>query len=61
MDKIKLIMRFKSGAEYCFECDKYTLKTIGDELLYFSYEGGVGECPIFYRGEDIESIARIGE
>ena len=61
MDKAKMIMVFKSGRECHFECDNYSLiKTKdGNEIYEFSYKGGIGECPIFYRGQDIESIIRI--
>lgn len=52
-------MVFKSGKEYHFRCKSYTLEkfSVSGELFSFSYEGGVGECPIFFRTEDIESIA----
>ena len=59
-DKFKMIMTFKSGKVYHFECDKYTLKVTGDnEISFFSFEGAIGECPIYFRGEDVESIARV--
>lgn len=54
----RLIVRFKSGKEYKFKCKSFKIEKFSStgELANFSYEGGIGECPIYFRIEDIESI-----
>lgn len=56
MEKIRMV--FKSGKEYNFLCKSYTIEkfSLSGELCRFSFEGGVGECPIFFKVSDIESI-----
>ena len=55
----QITMVFKSGKEYSFSCESYKIERFayGGGLANFSYEHGVGICPIFYRVDDIESIA----
>lgn len=55
----KMTMVFKSGKEYRFKCKTYSMETLSatGSLWSFSYEGGVGECPVYFKTEDIESIA----
>lgn len=55
----QITMVFKSGKEYSFSCENYKLERLayGGGLYNFSYEHGVGICPIYYKDEDIESIA----
>ena len=57
----KINMRFKSGKECIFECESYALEksSLSGELMGFSYKGGVGECPVFFRVGDIESISEF--
>lgn len=59
----ELIMRLKSGREFRFKCEEYTIETfeLNGMLSEFSYKGGVGECPIFFQREDVECIAIIGK
>lgn len=59
----EIIMRFKSGREFRFKCEEYTIEKYGlnGTLLEFSYKGGVGECPIYFQSEDVECIAIIGK
>lgn len=59
----EIVMRLKSGREFRFKCEEYTIKTFKPTgtLSEFSYEGGVGECPIYYELPDIECIAIIGK
>lgn len=59
----EIIMRFKSGREFRFKCEEYTIKTFKPTgtLSEFSYKGGVGECPIYYQIPDVECIAIIGK
>lgn len=58
-----IIMRLKSGREFRFQCEEYTIKTSGlvRTLSEFSYKGGVGECPVYFQEQDIECIAVIGK
>ncbi len=58
-----IVMRLKSGREYKFKCEEYTIETlkIDGSLSEFSYKGGVGECPIYFQREDVECIAIIGK
>jgi len=59
----EIIMRLKSGREFRFKCEEYTIKTfkIDGTLSDFSYKGGVGECPVYFQAQDIECIAVIGK
>lgn len=59
----QITMSFKSGKEYSFSCESYTIDRFvyNGGLANFSYKGGVGMCPIFYRADDIESIAVLKE
>ena len=57
----EIIVKFKSGKEYRFKCEYYRIETRFGELFSFSYEGGIGECPIYFKTEDIESIAKVIE
>ena len=59
----QITMRFKSGKEYNFQCESYETIRGGftGDLINFSYEGGIGTCPVFYRIDDIESIAVLIE
>ena len=56
-----IMMRLKSGREFRFKCEEYTIKTFKPTgtLSEFSYKGGVGECPIYFQELDIECIAII--
>lgn len=57
----EIVMRLKSGREFRFKCEEYTIKTFKPTgtLSDFSYKGGVGECPIYFQAQDIECIAII--
>lgn len=57
----KVILRLKSGREFEFECESYSLQTfkLDDRLCDFTYKGGVGECPIYFNPNDVEAIAVI--
>lgn len=57
----KVNIRFKSGKECVFECKDYSLEksSLTGELFSFSYKGGVGECPVFFKVGDIESISEF--
>ena len=57
----KVNVRFKSGKDCVFECERYVLEksSLTGDLFKFSYEGGVGECPVFFKVGDIESISEF--
>lgn len=59
----KIILRLKSGREFKFECESYTLRTLNldGRLCDFNYEGGVGECPIWFNPDDVEAIVVVRE
>ena len=59
----EIVMRLKSGREFRFKCEEYTIEIFKPTgtLSDFSYKGGVGECPIYFRMEDVECIAIIGK
>ena len=56
-----IVMRLKSGREFRFKCEEYSIKRskLDGTLSEFSYKGGVGECPIYFQTQDIECIAII--
>ncbi len=56
-----VILRLKSGREFKFECTSYSIQTLkqNGRLCGFKYEGGVGECPIWFNVDDIEVIAIV--
>lgn len=57
-----IIMRLKSGREFRFQCEEYTIRfKLDGTLSEFSYKGGVGECPVYFQEQDIECIAVIGK
>ena len=59
----KIVVRLKSGREFHFKCKEYSIKTFKADgsLSHFSYEGGVGECPVYFQIDDIEAIAVVRE
>ena len=57
----KMILRLKSGREFKFSCDEYSIarhKMTG-ELTEFCCEKVVGECPLYFKTEDVEAIVLI--
>lgn len=44
-----------------FECESYSVHTfkMDGKLCDFTYKGGVGECPIWFRPDDVEAIAVV--
>ena len=54
----KMILRLKSGREIVFECESYTIERFKYDggLANFTYNGGVGSCPLWFAIEDIEAI-----
>lgn len=57
----EIVIRLKSGREFQFKCEEYTIETfkMDGTLSEFSYKGGVGECPIYLQEQDIECIVII--
>lgn len=59
----EIVVRLKSGREFHFKCREYNIKTFKQDgsLAEFTYDGGVGECPLYFQVTDIEAIAIITE
>ena len=59
----KVILRLKSGREFVFECESYSLQTfkMDGSLSDFTYKGCVGECPIWFSIDDVEAIVVVHE
>lgn len=57
----KVILRLKSGREFVFECESYSLRAsnLDGSLCGFNYKGGIGECPIWFSPDDVETIAVV--
>lgn len=57
----KVILRLKSGREFAFECESYSLQVfkMDGSLCDFTYNGGIGECPIWFKPDDVEAIAVV--
>lgn len=57
----KIILRLKSGKEFRFNCESYEIViNKGTRLLReFSCINATGECPIYFKIEDVESISVI--
>lgn len=57
----KVILRLKSGREFVFECESYSLQTLKLDvsLCNFTYNGRIGECLIWFDPKDVEAIAVI--
>ena len=55
----EVILRLKSGREFTFKCEEYSLHTLklDGSLCDFTYKGGIGECPIWFNTDDVEAIA----
>lgn len=62
-DKIKVCLRLKSGKEFQFECTSYKIKKydLTGELEEVEFESVTGDCPIYFRTADVESISRYIE
>ena len=54
-----IVLRLKSGREFNFECEsyKYTIDKWDGSLINFSFEGAIGEVPVYFNVDDIEAIA----
>ena len=63
MARHNMCMRLKSGREFRFSCEKYTIKSYSmtGELAKVEFENVSGECPIFFKTNDIESISKYIE
>jgi len=57
----EMIMRMKSGREFKFSCDEYSISIskVTGELMDFSCEKVIGECPLYFKTEDVEAIVLI--
>lgn len=57
----KIMLQLKSGREFMFECESYSLQIfkLDDRLCDFVYEGGIEECSIYLNSKDVEAIVII--
>lgn len=55
----KMMVRLKSGREFRFSCESYTIEKSTDSgmITRFNYEGGQGECPTYFTLNEIEAIS----
>ena len=62
-DKLKVCLRLKSGKEFQFECTSYRIRKydLTGELKEVEFEGATGDCPVYFRTADVESISRYIE
>lgn len=58
-----ICLRLKSGREFRFSCEEYTIKrhSMTQELVEAEFKNVKGECPRFFKTEDIESISEYIE
>ena len=63
MARHDMCMRLKSGREFRFSCEGYTIKrnSMTQELAGVEFKNARGECPIFFKTDDIESISEYIE
>lgn len=63
MERHDMCIRLKSGREFRFSCEKYTIKrhSITQELTEVEFKNVSGECPKFLKTDDIESISEYIE
>lgn len=56
-----IIVRLKSGREFRLSCKRYKISRfkIDGTISDFSYEGGIGECPVYFNALDIEAVVEI--
>lgn len=63
MARHNMCMRLKSGREFRFSCEEYTIKrySMTQELAEVEFKNASGECPQFFKTDDIESISEYIE
>ncbi len=63
MARHNMCMRLKSGREFRFSCEEYTIKRydMTQELAGVEFKNVSGECPRFFKVDDIESISEYIE
>lgn len=63
MARHNMCMRLKSGREFRFSCEEYTIKRYSttQELAEVEFKNASGECPKFFKVENIESISEYIE
>ena len=63
MARHNICMRLKSGREFRFSCEEYSIKrySMTQELAEVDFKNVSGECPIFFKTENIESISEYTE
>lgn len=57
----QVILRLKSGREFKFECEsyKYGINQLDGSLTSISFEGAVGEVPVYFSVDNVEAIAVV--
>lgn len=63
MARHDMCMRLKSGREFRFSCEEYLIKrySMTQELAEVEFKNVSGECPKFFKTDDIESISEYIE
>ena len=61
MIRSNMCIRLKSGREFLFSCETYeiTKNNITGEITAYNLTNVKGECPLYIRTSDIESISRF--
>lgn len=56
-----IVLRLKSGREFNFECESYkhTIDKWDGSLINFSFEGAVGEVPVYFNVDNVEAIVVV--
>ena len=53
----KITINFLNGHGYTFRCKHYSITRNGlGTPVGFSYEGGVGECPVYFKFDEVEAV-----
>jgi hypothetical protein len=56
--QIRFVM--KSGYAFTVLCENVKVKSIGNELTGYSYEGGTGSRPLYIRIENVDAVIEDG-
>ena len=52
--QIRFVM--KSGYAFTVLCENMKVKSIGNEMTEYSYEGGTGSLPLYIRIENVDAV-----
>ena len=56
--QIRFVM--KSGYAFTVLCENMNVKSIGNEMTGYSYDGGTGSKPMYIRIEDVDAVIDDG-